>query len=363
MNQKTISGAGEIVAERVGQVGSVTLNRPKALNALTPGMVAALDAALIAWAKDPAVRAVVVRGAPREDGKTPFCAGGDIRLLYEQRGDPDRKVAAGFYAEEYRLNRRIHNYPKPYVALIDGVVMGGGVGVSLHGSHRVMSENTLFAMPETGIGFFPDVGASWFLPRCPGHYGLYLGLTGARIGVADAIHLGLATHHVKAAKIAALDRALREADYKHDAHHTVDAVIEDFAEPPPDPPIEAHHRLIERAFSAPSVEQIVARLEADGGPFASATLAQLRAKSPLSLKLTFRLLNEANGLSFEERMKREYRIAMHCNHGHDFFEGVRAVLVDKDQSPKWRPASLGEATDAMVAGYFEPPPGGDMTFD
>ena len=186
----------EIILERKGRVGSVTLNRPKALNALTQPMVLDLDARLKEWSEDPAIAAVVVRGAAREDGRVPFCAGGDIRLLYGERDDPDRHFATVFYAQEYRLNTFIFRYPKPYVALIDGVVMGGGVGISIHGSRRVMTERALFAMPETGIGLFPDVGATYFLPRITGKAGLYLGLTGARIGAADSLYLGLATHVV-----------------------------------------------------------------------------------------------------------------------------------------------------------------------
>ena len=226
-----------------------------------------------------------------------------------------------------------------------------------------MSERTLFAMPETGIGLFPDVGATHFLPHCPGHFGLYLGLTGARVGVADAVHLRLGTHYVPSSKIAALDRALLAADYSRDPRKTVDAVIADFAAEPPFPPLESHHGGIERAFSAPSVDQIVARLEADGSPFATDTLKQLRTKSPLSLKVTFRQLTRYGSLSFDEAMKLEYRLAVHCNFGHNFFEGIRAVVVDKHQAPQWRPARLEDVTEAMVDEYFGMPPCGDMTFD
>ena len=363
MTQKAISDADELIVERIGQVGSLTLNRPRVLNVLTPAMVDALNETLKAWAVDPAIRAVVIRGAARDDGKVPFCAGGDIRMLYEQRVDPARRFAMHFYQEEYRLNRRLHQFPKPHIALIDGVVMGGGVGASIHGSHRVMSERTLFAMPETGIGLFPDVGATHFLPRCPGHFGLYLGLTGARIGVADAVHLGLGTHYVPSSQIAALDRALLDADYARDPRKTVDAMIADFAVTPPFPPLESHRGGIERAFSASSVEEIFARLETDGSPFATETLKQLRTKSPLSLKVTFRQLTRHGDLSFDEAMKLEYRLAVHCNFGHEFFEGIRAVVVDKDQAPKWLPARLEDVSEAMVDAYFSKPATGDMTFD
>lgn len=363
MNQNATVDTDELLVERIGQVGSLTLNRPRVLNVLTPVMVDGLNATLKAWAKDPAIKAVVIRGATRDDGKAPFCAGGDIRMLYEQRVDPEHRFAVQFYQEEYRLNRRLHEFPKPHIALIDGVVMGGGVGASIHGSHRVMSERALFAMPETGIGLFPDVGATYFLPRCPGHFGLYIGLTGARIGAADAMHLGLATNYVPSSKMAALDRALCEADYARDSHKTVDAVIADFAAKPPVAPLDVHRGAIERAFSAPTVEQIFARLESDGSPFATETLKQLRTKSPRSLKVAFRQLTQHGGLSFEEAMKLEYRMAVHCNFGQEFFEGVRAVVVDKDQAPKWQPARLEDVTDAMVDDYFARPATGDMTFD
>ncbi len=363
MTAITSFDSDELLAVRVGQVGSLTLNRPRVLNVLTPIMVDGLYATLKAWRADPQVKAVVLRGAARDDGKVPFCAGGDIRMIYDQRTDPKRSFAVRFYQEEYRLNRCLYEFPKPHVALIDGVVMGGGVGASIHGSHRVMSERTLFAMPETGIGLFPDVGATYFLPRCPGHFGLYMGLTGARIGVADALFLGLGTHYVPSSNIAALDRALCESDYARDARKTVDAVITEFAAKPPIAPLEAHRHAIERAFSAPSVEEIFARLEADGSPFVTETLKQLRAKSPRSLKVTYRQLTRYSSLSFEEAMKLEYRMAVHCNFSHDFFEGVRAVVVDKDQAPKWQPARLEEVTEAMVDAYFLPPASGDMTFE
>ena len=247
----------EIILERKGRVGSVTLNRPKALNALTQPMVLDLDARLKEWAEDPAIAAVVVRGAAREDGRVPFCAGGDIRLLYGERDDPDRHFATVFYAQEYRLNTFIFRYPKPYVALIDGVVMGGGVGISIHGSHRVMTERALFAMPETGIGLFPDVGATYFLPKLTGKAGLYLGLTGTRIGAADSLYLGLATHVVASDALQALDETLLAADLGGDAHAAIDRLLAESAAYPGPAPLAAHQAAIDRCFAAGSVEEIV----------------------------------------------------------------------------------------------------------
>ena len=352
----------EIILERKGRVGSVTLNRPKALNALTQPMVLGLDARLREWADDPAIAAVVVRGAAREDGRMPFCAGGDIRLLYGERDDPERHFATVFYAQEYRLNTLIFRYPKPYVALIDGVVMGGGVGISIHGSHRVMTERALFAMPETGIGLFPDVGATHFLPRLKGRAGLYLGLTGARIGAADALHLGLATHVVAGDALEALDRTLLAADLGGDAHATLDRLLADCAVDPGPAPLAARQAEIDRCFAAGSVEKIFATLEAEGSAWAEETRATLGQKSPTSLKVTVKQLTDHGGLGFEEAMALEYRLAMHCNLGADFFEGIRAQIIDKDRTPAWCPARPETVTAAAVEAYFEAPPRGDMTF-
>ena len=254
----------EIILEGKGRVGSVTLNRPKALNALTQPMVLELDARLREWAVDDSLAAIIVRGAARDDGRVPFCAGGDIRLIYGEQNDPERSFATVFYAQEYRLNTFIFRYPKPYVAMIDGVVMGGGVGVSIHGSHRVMTERALFAMPETGIGLFPDVGATYFLPRLKGKAGLYLGLTGARIGAADALDLGLATHVVASDALQALDETLQAADLGGDAHAAIDRLLADCATDPGPAPLAAHRAEIDRCFTAGSVEEIVANLEDRG---------------------------------------------------------------------------------------------------
>ena len=270
----------------------MTLNRPKALNALTQPMVLGLDARLKEWAEDPSVAAVVVRGAARDDGRVPFCAGGDIRLLYGEQDDPDRHFATVFYAQEYRLNTFIFRYPKPYVALIDGVVMGGGVGISIHGSHRVMTERALFAMPETGIGLFPDVGATYFLPRLTGKAGLYLGLTGARIGAADSLYLGLVTHVVASDALQALDETLLAADFGSDAHAAIDRLLANCAADPGPASLAARQAEIDRCFAAGSVEEIVANLEAEGSDWAAETLATLRQKSPTSLKVSFKQLTD-----------------------------------------------------------------------
>ena len=342
-----MSGATGIRFERRGGLGLVILDRPRALNALTLDMIRALDARLDDWAGDAAVRTVAIRGA----GGRAFCAGGDVRALYD--GDADFR--ATFYRDEYRLNRRIFRYAKPYVALIDGVTMGGGVGVSVHGSHRVASERTLFAMPETSIGLFPDVGGGYFLPRRPGRIGMYLALTGARLRAADCLYAGIATHHVPGDRLDALVDALADGD--------VDAVLARFATDPGPPPLAERRAAIDRCFAGGSVAAIVATLEAESGDWARATRATLAAKSPTSLKLTFRQLSAGATLDFEAVLVMEYRLSQFCMAGPDFFEGVRAVVIDKDNAPRWRPATLAEVPEAEIDRAFRPLGDRDLDFD
>ena len=353
-----MSGEAEILYERRGAVALVTLNRPKALNALTTAMCRELDARLAAWAGDPEVAAVIVKGA----GERAFCAGGDVVVIYNS-GRGDRVAAADFFQAEYRLDRRIFHYPKPYIALIDGIVMGGGVGVSVHGSHRVATGRTLFAMPETGIGLFPDVGGSHFLPRLPGALGLYLGLTGQRLKAADCLYSGIATHYLESARLPGLAEALAAAGWSGDAEAVADRVIAGLAGDPGPAPLAEHRAAIDRCFSRDSVEAVLAALEAEGGDWAAATRATLLRRSPTSLKLTFRQLQEGARLGFDEAMTMEYRLSQACVAGHDFLEGVRAAVIDKDRAPKWRPAGLAEVTDEMVAAHFAPLGERDLVFD
>ncbi len=337
----------EILCETRGHAGVVTLNRPRALNALTLGMVRGLARALDAWEHDPAIRHVVVVGA----GEKAFCAGGDIRLLYELGKAGRVEESRGFWREEYVLNARIKAYPKPYIALIDGIVMGGGVGVSLHGSHRVAGERYLFAMPEVGIGFFPDVGATHALPRLPGATGTWLAVTGERVGQADAMALGLATHAVASSAMAGLLDALV-------AGQDVNAALMERAAPPSPPPLSPHRALIDHAFSAPTVEAIIARLDEVAGtdPFAARLLAAMAQKSPTSMKLALAQMQVGGALSFNEAMRTEFRIVSRIATSHDFREGVRAVIIDKDNKPGWQPARLADVDSAMVAAYFAPLP-------
>lgn len=337
-----------------GPIGIITLNRPQALNALTLAMACSIHERLDEWARDPTVRSVVIQGA----GGRAFSAGGDIRALYEA-GRTGGSLTRDFYRAEYRLNHRIKSYGKRYIALIDGIVMGGGVGVSIHGSHRVVGERCRFAMPETGIGFFPDVGATWFLPRCPGEVGMYLGLTGARIGAADMIFCGLATHHVPSDRFASLIERLSDLDNAASLNRTIEAV----AAPAEGGTLPALRPAIDRCFSAQSPEQILARLEAEGTDWASETLKSLRQKSPTSLKVAYRQLRLGARLTdFSAALAIEYRICQHLMAGPDFYEGVRAAVIDKDQAPRWRPASLVEVNDDAIDRIFAPLGEPDLRF-
>jgi len=332
----------EILFERRGTVGLITLNRPKALNALTLAMVRAMMPQMKAWAKDDAVKAVVVRSA----GDRGFCAGGDIRALYES-GRDKTTYASEFWGEEYQLNTLIKEFSKPYVALVQGIVMGGGVGLSVHGTHRVACETTTFAMPESGIGLFPDVGGTYFLPRLPGRAGLYLAMTGARIKAADMRHLGIATHVAPYADFDAITARLADEP-------DPDAVLAPYAGAASDAPIAAQQADIDRLFDGNSVEDILSRLDADGGEWAAQTAAAIRTKSPTTLKIAFRQMIEGAAASFRDCMKLEFRLTERIQQGHDFYEGVRATIIDKDGAPRWKPAALEDVSDAMIDAYFAP---------
>jgi enoyl-CoA hydratase len=341
-----VSAPAEILFERRGAAGLVTLNRPQALGAVTHGMVLALRAQLDAWADDDAVTRVVVTSAP---GRA-FSAGGDIRALYELGKAGRHDEALQFWRDEYPLNAVIKNYRKPYVALIDGIVMGGGVGVSVHGSHRVAGDKYAFAMPEVGIGFFPDVGATWFLQRLPGRLGVYCALTGDRLNAADACAAGLATHRVASARFPDLLDALCGTV-------PVDAVLAAFADPPGEGPVVAHRVAIDRLFDGASIEDILARLDAEaaGGAqadWAAKVAANIRTKSPTSLKIALAQMRRGARWNFAECMTAEFRIVSRIVHGHDFYEGVRAAIIDKDNAPRWRPAALDAVTPEEVERYF-----------
>ncbi|MGP1396149.1 MAG: enoyl-CoA hydratase/isomerase family protein [Inquilinaceae bacterium] len=344
----------DVLFETAGRIGLVTLNRPKALNALTLPMIDALLPRLGDWARDPAIGAVVVRGA----GDRAFCAGGDLRGLYEASGI----LAAGgslpadsdFFAREYRLNALIHHYPKPYVALIDGVTMGGGLGLSVHGSHRVASDRTLAAMPETAIGFFPDVGGTWFLNRCPGQVGTFAGLTGYRLGPADCLYAGLATHRVESDAIDRIVDALAAADWSGSAAASVDTVLAAHAADAEPAPLAGLREGIDRCFAHDRVDAIVDALGAEDGDWAATAAETIRRASPTSLKVTLAALRRHADLDYDRVAVAEYRMARHFLTDSDVREGIRAQIVDKDRSPKWRPPALAEVSDAMVERFFAP---------
>jgi enoyl-CoA hydratase len=342
----------DIQFERRGAAGIVTLNRPQALNAVTHEMVRALRTTLDGWAGDPAVTRVVIMAA----GGRAFSAGGDIRALTDlgKAGKVDEAVQ--FWRDEYPLNDCIKNYRKPYVALIDGIVMGGGVGISIHGSHRVAGDKFAFAMPEVGIGFFPDVGATWFLPRMPGELGTYCALTGDRYNAADACAAGIATHRVPTARFPDLLEALCGSV-------SVDAVLAAFAESAGEGPIVARRATIDRLLAGGRVEDILHALDNETGEhaeWARVTATNIRTKSPLSLKLALAQVRRGKTWSFATCMQAEFRIVSRVIRGHDFYEGVRAVITDKDNKPRWRPATLEEVSDAEVERHFSPLAGGDL---
>ena len=349
----------EILFDLRGGVGFVLLNRPGALNALSLTLIEAFDARLKAWAEDPAVKAVVVRGA----GNRAFCAGGDVRSIWEG-GRTVGGPASELFRREYMLIRRIKVLAKPYIALIDGIAMGGGVGVCVHGSHRVATERTTIALPETQIGLFPDVGSSYFLTRMPGALGLYLGLTGARLKAADALHAGLADRYVERARLPDLEAALAAADWAGGpAQAVASATIDLFAGDPGAPALAERRAAIERCFARDSVEAILAALEAEGGDWAERTLETLGACSPTSLKVTFEQLRRGATLGFDAAMIMEFRLSQAFLARHDFHEGIRAIVIDKDNAPKWRPDTLAEVTPDLIEAHFAPLGDSELRFD
>ncbi len=339
----------DVVIERRGRALWLTLNRPAALNALTHTMCNTIQRALYDSMGDAKVALAVIEGA----GERAFCAGGDIVAMHGARDDAT--TWENFFRDEYRMNQTIARYPDPYVAILDGIVMGGGVGLSIHGRFRVATERTLFAMPETAIGMIPDVGATHALPRLPGEIGMYLALTGARLNGADCVYTGIATHFVPDDRLAVLRDVLANSDEEVDAAlATLHADVE--------APLEALRDAIDFHFAHDSVAGIIASLMT-GDDWAQTQAAALAKMSPTSLKLTFRAVRHGAGEEIEGALRTEYRIVSHLRENHDFFEGVRAVLIDKDKSPKWLPTTLAEVSDADLDGYFVAPASGDLDFD
>lgn len=338
----------DVLFNHEGQLGFITLNRPRALNALTLPMIMEIQKQLALWKDDPTVHAVVLRAAPANA----FCAGGDVRWLYEA-GKVDALEQMQFFWHEYRLNHFIYQLGKPYIALMDGITMGGGVGVALHGSHPVASERFIFAMPETSIGFFPDIGASHLLTRCPGFLGIYLGLTGNRLGPHDSLKAQLVKHVVPAEKMQEVVDALSAMDLSEEAYARVDSCLLAYARAPGEAELTQIKPLIDVCFSQPDVESIRNSLRSSEGPWAESVDNTLAQKSPLSLKVTMHQLQKAKGLSLGECLKMDFDLVGHFMQDNDFYEGVRALLIDKDKNPQWKPANLELVTEGMVANYFE----------
>lgn len=332
-----------------GKAGRIRLNRPRAIHALNTGMCRAMLEALTAWRDDPAVEIVLIDHA---EGRG-FCAGGDIRMIAES-GAGDGSQARDFFRVEYQLNHALFTYEKPVVAFMDGITMGGGVGISQPAKYRIATENTNFAMPETGIGLFPDVGGGWYLSRLPGRLGEYLALTGHRLDGAECWALQLANDYLESA---ALDEAKRQiaADPSK-----VGVILNDLGTDPPEARIQPYLDEIDRLFAADTVEGILAALDADGGEWAAAQLATLRTKSPQSMKISLRLLREGRAeTSFADEMAQEFAIGARVAQSHDFIEGVRALIVDKDNAPQWNPATPEGVSDESIDQIFAPLPAGE----
>lgn len=339
----------ELIVASEESLGVIRLNRPKALNALTLDMVRFMSAALDRFEADPSIGVMLLEGA----GERGLCAGGDIRSLYEsiRAGGDLGKV---FWREEYILNARIAALKKPYVSFMDGVVMGGGVGLSAHGAHRVVTERTQLAMPETGIGFFPDVGGTWLLSRAPTHLGLYYGLTGQSMTGMDAIRCDFADLLIPVEKLAEVRQALIRLGPGAN-NGMVRGVLSHYALPRGPAPIDEHRKLIDAAMARESVADMISAFERDFSEFSQNVAKTLRSKSPTSLKLTLRLLREAKAsTSLRQCLVREYGAALEIFVSHDFPEGIRAAVIDKDKQPKWQPAALEEVTPAMIDAYFVP---------
>ena len=332
----------EILAFTEGKVGRLRLNRPKALHALNEAMCRTMIDALVAWRADPDIELVLLDHA---EGRG-FCAGGDVRAVAES-GKGDGKAARAFFHTEYQLNHLLFTYAKPVVSVLDGVVMGGGVGIGLPARYRVATERTIFAMPEATIGLFPDVGGGWYLSRLPGRLGQYLALTAARLDGADMKAIGLATHYVPSEALVAVKAGLIAEPRE------VRAILETASVAPPTASILDEQAEIDRLFAADTLEDILAALESDPGDWARKVLDGLRTKSPQSCKVALRQLREgASRTDFAEEMRIEYGLAAHVSMRHDFIEGVRALLVDKDNKPVWDPATPEGVTESMLDRIF-----------
>ncbi len=342
MTHENPTADDHVLLHTEGHAAYITLNRPKALNALSHPMVLRIEQALTTWADDAAIKLVVIEGA----GDRGLCAGGDIRAIHAD-ARTGGTASADFWRDEYRLNALIARYPKPYVALMDGIVMGGGVGVSAHGSVRIVTERSKVAMPETGIGFIPDVGGTYLLALAPGELGTHLALTGTPVGAADALLCGLADHFVPSAALAALARDL--------ATDPVHSVLQRYVEQPPPGTLASARKWIDHCYAADTAEEILARLQASGVPAAKDAADTLLAKSPTAVKVTLAALRRAGRLGPLERvLEQEYRVSCAALSSPDLVEGIRAQVIDKDRTPHWSPATLEDVSPADVDRFFAP---------
>lgn len=343
----------DVLFEERGPLGLITLNRPKALNALNAGMCQAIRGKLQDWADNDAIQAVVVTGS----GKKAFCAGGDVISLYKsgmayRGGDKDSTEWRDFFWHEYRMNRAIFHFEKPYISILDGITMGGGVGVSVHGSHCVATERTVLAMPETGLGLYPDVGGSYFMPRLPGKTGLYLALTGERMKASDTQELGITQAYIPSERVEMLIALLgRAGKLTHDA---VDKILATLTEKTQVSKIGPNRDLIDEFFAKDGVEDIIAALYEDGGQWTNSQAETLDAKSPTSLLVTYEQMQRGADMDFDDVMKMEYRISNHILQGHDFYEGVRAILIDKNNNPQWDPDLIDQIPEKDIKAHFGP---------
>jgi enoyl-CoA hydratase len=341
-----------------GPIGRMHLTKEKSLNSLTQAMCLGMHEHLEEWAVDDDIHAVVVTA----EGQRAFCAGGDV-IHVSTAGQQDPVAAREFFHVEYAMDLAIAEFPKPYICLIDGIVMGGGIGISVNGRYRVMSEHVMAAMPETGIGLLPDVGATSFLNKCPGRIGLYLGLTGARLDTADALYAGFATHFVPRERMDTLLDTLVSAEYLGDDFDIVEGIIDLFSGDPGPSKLQARRADIDRLFTSNDVEKIIAALEAEGSEFANEALAVLEHMSPTSLKLTAKQITDNPGISVKDALILEHRLVSQVLLRHEFYEGIRAALIDKDRSPKWQPATLAEVSSDYINAHFESLGDGELVLD
>lgn len=339
-----------LLESRAQSVAHVVFNRPASLNALSKGMMDRLADLIQEYAEDPKISCIMLSGR----GDRAFCAGGDLRAVYNAHQKNDLQSLSRLFAREYTYNLRLHALTKPHISFIHGIVMGGGVGASVHGSHRIMCETTTLAMPETGIGYFPDVGASHIFHKAPGHLGMYLALTGARITAADALYCGFGTHYIPFHAFSEVEKALLEK--APSTKEEVDALLAPFVQEPPASPLKEYQPLIDACFDGDRVEDILARLKENPHPFAQQTHALLLTRSPLSLLVTFAYLKRTRGMTFADTMALEYTLSQHFVRGHDFIEGIRAAVIDKDKAPKWGHGHISQVSQDEIDTYFDPTP-------